>query len=146
MIEQAAQGPGWPFWKTRSLDEMTREEWASLCDGCAICCLERVEDPDTGEVRTLSVSCEYLDTLHCRCMVYEIRTIINPDCIKLTPKNVAKKRWLPHTCAYRILSEGRDLACWHPLVSGNPDTVHEAGISIRERAVSGAFVHPDDIY
>ncbi|MGD2125757.1 MAG: YcgN family cysteine cluster protein [Desulfobacteraceae bacterium] len=133
------------FWKSKSLKEMSRTEWEFLCDGCAICCLEKVADGKTGTIKLTSVACEFLDTTTCRCSIYELRTIANPSCTKITPKNVKQIGWLPRTCAYRSLAEDRDLEWWHPLVSGDPDTVHEAGISIRNKVVSGAFVHPDDL-
>jgi hypothetical protein len=133
-----------PFWKEKPLEDMSREEWESLCDGCGICCLEKVEGQNKGEIRLIGVSCEYLDLDSCRCLVYEIRTIANPRCTTLTPQNIREISWLPPTCAYRTLVEGRDLAWWHPLVSGNPNTVYEAGVSVRDQAVSGAFVHSTD--
>ena len=133
-----------PFWKTKALDALTREEWEALCDGCGLCCLERVENVRTGEIRITSVACRYLDVSRCRCTVYEKRLIAHPDCIRLTVKNIARLTWLPRTCAYRTLAEGRDLEPWHPLVCGDPNRVHEQGISVRDKAVSGAFVHPDE--
>jgi len=133
-----------PFWKVKSLKKMTRKEWESLCDGCGICCLEKVEDTDTGRIKTLSVSCQYLDTSTCRCLIYECRLTL-ADCIELTPYKVKRISWLPDTCAYRRVYEGRDLEWWHPLVSKSPNTVHEAGISVRDRAVSALDVHPDDL-
>jgi uncharacterized cysteine cluster protein YcgN (CxxCxxCC family) len=136
---------GAPFWKTKKLDEMSREEWESLCDGCGLCCLEKVRDEITGEIRELTVSCRHLDMDRCRCEIYEVRTIVNPECVRLTPENVKESPWLPSTCAYRIVADGGDLGRWHSLLSGDPGTVHEAGISARHRAVNGKFVHPDDI-
>jgi uncharacterized cysteine cluster protein YcgN (CxxCxxCC family) len=134
-----------PFWKLKSLDAMTGDEWESLCDGCALCCLHRVQDRKTGRLRTLMVACEYLHTVNCRCTVYSIRSELCPRCVKLHPRNIGRLKWLPSTCTYRILAEGGDLPEWHPLVSGHPETVHTAGISVRGRVVSGRFVHPDDI-
>jgi len=134
-----------PFWRTKSLENMNKEEWESLCDGCAVCCLQRLKDRHTGKILTSSVSCRYLDIDTCRCTVYEKRTIVNPHCTKLTFKNLEQKKWLPPTCAYVSIAEGRDLEWWHPLVSGDPETVHEAGISLRDKALSGKFVHPDDL-
>ena len=134
-----------PFWKSKSLAEMTPDEWESLCDGCGVCCLQKIEDEVTGEIRLTAVSCSFLDTMNCRCTVYEARQSLNPECIGLVPGKVQDITWLPETCAYRLLSEGRDLEQWHPLVSGAPGTIHEAGMSIRNRVISGRFVHPGDL-
>ncbi len=125
-----------PFWKTKRLDEMSREEWESLCDGCARCCLHKLEDEDTGEILQTNVCCRLLDTEACRCTRYAERRRLVPDCWVLTPGNVAGLHWMPRSCAYRRLAEGRDLEWWHPLVSGDPDTVHRAGISVRGKVVS----------
>jgi hypothetical protein len=125
-----------PFWKTRTLAEMSKDEWESLCDGCARCCLNKLEDIDSGEIAYTSVACRLLDTESCRCRDYEDRTRYVPDCVVLTPKRVASLRWLPSTCAYRVLSEGGELADWHPLVSGDPDSVSKAGISVAGRVIS----------
>lgn len=124
---------------------MSPEDWESLCDGCGLCCLEKFRDEITGEIRELAVACRYLDTNTCRCEVYDVRTTVNPGCVKLTPQNVGKIPWLPATCAYRIVAEGRALKRWHRLVSDDPDALRKAGISVRSKAVSGTFVHPHDI-
>ncbi len=134
-----------PFWEMKSLEEMTEDEWESLCDGCAVCCLEKLEDKGTGTIEFTPLSCEFLDTATCRCRIYEYRLVINPDCIELTPEMVKQMSWLPDTCAYRRLHEGGVLETWHPLVSGNTNTVHKAGISIRYKAVSIKDIHPGDI-
>lgn len=134
-----------PFWKIKSLSEMTPYEWESLCDRCGICCLEKIEDRDTGDILLTSVSCEYLDIASCRCRIYDKRLSANPECTAISPVNPKKVPGLPDTCAYRCVAEGRELPGWHPLVSGNPDTVHQAGVSIRDRVISGRYVHPDDI-
>ena len=131
-----------PFWKTKTLEEMTAEEWESLCDGCGLCCLEKLEDRHTGTIEYTSISCEYLDTTTCRCLIYENREFINSDCIRLAPEKVKQIHWLPDTCAYRYILEGQDLEWWHPLISGNPNTVHKAGISVRFKAVSIQEIHP----
>ena len=133
------------FWKSKPLHKMTPAEWESLCDGCARCCLHNFMDQKTGKVRHLAVSCGFLDISTCRCSFYEIRQQIAPNCIELSPKNVGRLKNLPYSCAYRSLAEGRDLKNWHPLVSGNSETVHQAGISVRDRVVSGLYVHPDDL-
>jgi uncharacterized cysteine cluster protein YcgN (CxxCxxCC family) len=125
-----------PFWKTKRLDEMTREEWESLCDGCGRCCLHKLRYDDTGALSFTNVACRVLDLESCRCSDYADRRRRVPDCVNLTPAVVAEIDWLPPSCAYRRLAEGHDLAWWHPLVSGNPETVHSAGVSVRGRAVS----------
>ncbi|WP_075218166.1 YcgN family cysteine cluster protein [Mongoliimonas terrestris] len=124
-----------PFWIAKSLDEMSNAEWESLCDGCARCCLNKLEDEDTGAIAWTDVGCTLLDGESCRCRDYPNRSATVPDCIRLTPEEVRTLSWLPPTCAYRLVEEGRDLYWWHPLVSGDPDTVHEAGISVRGRTV-----------
>lgn len=114
---------------------MTAEEWESLCDGCGKCCLHKLEDEETGEIFYTEIACRLLDTGSCRCSNYARRKKMVPDCVKLGAEMVAELRWLPSTCAYRLLSEGKDLPWWHPLVSGDPETVHAAGISVRNRCV-----------
>ena len=124
-----------PFWRRKALADMTREEWESLCDGCAKCCLAKIEDLETGAISHTNVACRLLDLGTCRCMNYAERTRFVPDCIVLAPGNVSRFPWMPSTCAYRLLAEGKDLPWWHPLVSGDPETVHRAGVSVRGRAV-----------
>ena len=124
-----------PYWQTKTLEEMTRAEWEALCDGCARCCLLKLEDEDTGEIAYTDIACRLLDTGTCRCTRYRQRLRLVPECVDLTPEQVRRLGWLPSTCAYRLLAEGRDLAWWHPLVSGDPETVHKAGISVRGRVV-----------
>jgi uncharacterized cysteine cluster protein YcgN (CxxCxxCC family) len=134
-----------PFWKTTALERMRREQWESLCDGCGRCCLQKFEDGKTGKVSFTWVSCYLLDVQTCRCTDYGHRTILVPDCLVLTPEQIPRLRWLPKTCAYRRLSEGKDLDAWHPLVSKDPESVHRAGISVRGKAISEVHVHPEDI-
>jgi len=131
-----------PFWETKALADMTRQEWESLCDGCGRCCLIKLEDADDGTIRHTDVACRLLDLRTCRCSDYRNRTRRVPDCIVLTPETLSDTAWLPPSCAYRRLAEGRPLAWWHPLVSGDPDSVHAAGVSVRGRAVGETAV-PD---
>jgi uncharacterized cysteine cluster protein YcgN (CxxCxxCC family) len=125
-----------PFWKTKSLEEMTREEWESLCDGCGRCCLHKLRHEETNELSFTNVACRLLDLDSCRCSDYARRQKRVPDCVSLTPQALREIDWLPPSCAYRRVREGKGLAWWHPLVSGDPDTVHQAGVSVRGRAVS----------
>lgn len=120
-----------PFWKTKTLAEMSEAEWESLCDGCGKCCLIGLEDADTGEIYLTDVACDLLDGAACRCKDYANRRQFVPDCVKLTPELVPELSWLPKTCAYRLVHEGQDLRWWHPLVSGDPETVHAANVSVR---------------
>jgi len=134
-----------PFWETKTLAEMSAEEWESLCDGCGRCCLIRFEDEESGEIIPTRVSCRLLDGQSCRCTKYRHRKRYVPDCIKLTPHNVADLTWMPPSCAYRRLYEGRGLASWHPLISGDPDSVMKAGISMSGQVISEAELEdPED--
>ncbi len=127
--------------KNKKIDELTAAQWESLCDHCGLCCLQKLEDENTGRVTYIGIACEFLDTEMCQCLVYENRHFANPDCVALTKDNIRQLKWLPATCAYRCLAEGRELAWWHPLKSGDPATVHQAGISVRDKAVSGRYLH-----
>src|SRR5215471_15535632 len=129
-----------PFWRAKRLEEMSEAEWESLCDGCGRCCLVKLEEEETQNIYFTDVGCRLLDTGTCRCRDYRHRTERVDDCVRLTPQTIAEIRWLPPTCAYRLVGEGRDLYWWHPLVSGDRDTVHYAGISVRGRTLSEADV------
>ena len=133
------------FWESKSLAEMNREEWESLCDGCAKCCLLKLEDEDSGEIFYTSVACHLLDLDTCRCRDYKNRHKKVPDCLWLTRQHLDELKWLPVTCAYRLLHEGKPLFDWHPLVSGSTETVFEAGIAIRGRVFSEEHIHPDEV-
>ncbi len=122
-----------PFWRLKTLETMSPDEWEGLCDGCGRCCLVKLEDEDTAEVTYTNVGCTLLDDQTCRCRDYPNRQAKVADCVRLTPQAVRTFSWLPQTCAYRLLAEGQDLYWWHPLVSGDPETVHAAGISVRDR-------------
>ena len=125
-----------PYWQRKSLSQLSAPEWEALCDGCGQCCRHKLEDIDTGVVHPTQVVCQLLDTQGCHCTDYANRHASVPDCITLTPESVSRYAWLPSSCAYRRLAEGKDLAWWHPLVSGDPETVHQAGISVRGRVLS----------
>jgi len=132
-----------PFWKTKRLSKMTPREWESLCDGCARCCLEKIEHPDSGKVVYTCVACALLDSQRCRCRSYANRHRLIPDCLVMTPSTVKDLYWLPRTCAYRLILEGKNLPPWHPLVSGDPDTVHRDGISVRGKVIAQRYVNVD---
>jgi len=123
------------FWETKKLSEMTHAEWESLCDGCGKCCLHKLQDEDTGELAFTNVACRLLNLEAARCTDYARRRIRVPDCVRLTAKGAHTFAWLPRTCAYRLLAEGKPLPEWHYLVCGDPEAVHRAGVSVRGRCV-----------
>jgi len=133
-----------PFWQAKPLADLDRDEWESLCDGCGRCCLHKLEDWDTGEIHYTNVACRMLDLGKCTCKDYPNRRRHIPDCVALSAAEVERLRWLPPTCAYRLLVEGQPLPWWHPLISGDPDSVHRAGVSVRGRAVSETRAGPLD--
>ncbi|HBS50686.1 MAG TPA: YcgN family cysteine cluster protein [Rhodobacteraceae bacterium] len=125
------------FWERKRLDQLSTAEWEALCDGCGKCCLNKLEDEDSGEVALTRVACRLLDDASCRCAHYDIRHQFVPDCIVLRPGNIEDNLyWMPATCAYQLVHEGRPLYDWHPLISGDPETVHRAGASVRGQTVS----------
>ena len=130
-----------PFWKRKTLEEMSETEWESLCDGCARCCLVKLEDEDSGKIHYTDLGCTLLDTKTCRCRDYPNRQAKVPDCVRLTPANARSLSWLPISCAYRLIAAGMDLPAWHPLVSGRRESVIEAGISVQDKV----FASEDDI-
>lgn len=133
------------FWKTVPMAKLSRPEWEALCDGCGKCCLNKLEDEDTGEVALTRVACRLLDNETCLCAKYPIRHQFVPECIVLTPKTIQDNMyWLPQTCAYRLVAEGRDLYPWHPLLTGDPDSPHAAGVTMRGQTLSEVEVNDDD--
>lgn len=134
-----------PFWQTKTLEQMTEAEWESLCDGCGLCCLIRFEDEETLEVIPTRVHCQLFDSEKCACSDYANRRKTVPDCIKLTPHNIEALEWMPRSCAYRRLHEGKPLPGWHPLVTGDPESVHRAGVSVRGQTISErTLADPED--
>jgi len=126
------------FWKRKTLAEMSAEEWESLCDGCGKCCLLKLQDVDTGKIDYTNVACRLLDQDACRCTRYPERQRFVPDCVVLSAENITSLGWMPSTCAYRLVAEGKDLPEWHHLICGNRDMIHEVGASVRGRTVAEA--------
>ncbi|MEM9965390.1 MAG: YcgN family cysteine cluster protein [Asticcacaulis sp.] len=133
-----------PFWQTKTLEQMNVTEWESLCDGCGLCCLIRLEDEDSGEIIPTRVHCKLFDNQSCRCSDYPNRKKYVPDCIKLTPHNIEALEWMPLSCAYRRIYEGKDLPRWHHLISGDRETVHQAGVSVRGQTISETELEYED--
>jgi uncharacterized protein len=125
-----------PFWRAKRLDQMSRAEWESLCDGCGKCCVHKLEDEETGALVPTNVACRLLDRRTGRCKDYRNRRAYVPECVRLTPAKITQLDWLPSTCAYLRLAQGQDLPDWHPLVTGDPESVHAAGESVRGWTVS----------
>lgn len=134
------------FWDTVPMDQMTPAEWEALCDGCGKCCLVKLEDADTGEVAYTNVACRLFDDETCRCSQYDIRKKLVPSCVVMTPETIERAAyWLPPSCAYKRLFEGEQLPEWHPLLTGDPDSVHNAGASAIGVTVPEYEVHEDDL-
>ena len=133
------------FWETVPLTQMTSAEWEALCDGCGKCCLNKIEYEDTGEIVQTRVACKLLDIGACRCGDYRNRRALVPDCVHLSAGILDQvAHWMPSSCAYLLLHRGKPLKDWHPLISGRPESVHEAGISVRDLAVSEVLVDEED--
>ena len=134
-----------PFWRLKSLSQMTDSEWESLCDGCGRCCLVKLEDADdSSRTYFTDVGCRLLDGETCRCTDYDNRAAKVKDCVSLSTRNINRIDWLPPTCGYKLIAAGKDLYWWHPLVSGDPDTVHAAGVSVRGKVTHSEATVPDD--
>ncbi len=134
------------FWEAKRLEELTHAEWEALCDGCGRCCLHKLENESDGRLAYTAVACRLLDTENGGCTDYAHRQDRVPDCLVLDPASIGAFGWLPESCAYRRVAEGRGLATWHPLISGDPDSVHAAGISVRGRVISEEHVPPDHLH
>ncbi len=134
------------FWKTKTLRQMSPSEWEALCDGCGKCCLVKLIDDLTDDLHYTTVACKLLDCESCQCGDYENRKTLVEDCVILSPRLIEELNWMPSTCAYRLIHEGKDLYWWHPLMSGSPDTVHEAGISVQGRAISEREVKDSELF
>jgi len=133
------------FWEKVPLGKMTPKEWEALCDGCGKCCLNKLEDGDTGEVALTRVACRLLDDETCKCGQYDIRKQFVPECIVMTPSNIADHAyWMPQTCAYRLLFDGQPLPKWHPLLTGTDQSVHDAGVSVQGKTVPEFEVPEED--
>ena len=136
-MKRPAKSADTPFWQTKALDAMTPAEWESLCDGCGRCCAIKLEDEETRELHYTDIACRLFDDRSCRCGNYALRAKLVKGCVVITPKTLPEiAHWMPPTCAYRLLAEGKGLPEWHPLVSGDSESVHTAGISIRGKCTS----------
>ncbi len=133
------------FWLTTPLEEMSQEQWESLCDGCAQCCAHKLEDEDTGEIFFTNIVCQYLNTEECHCTVYPQRQKKVPDCIQITPENAGQLSWIPETCAYKRLAKGLALPDWHPLITGEYDSIKQVGVRVTDKVISEADINQEDM-
>lgn len=133
-----------PYWERLSLNDMSHSQWEALCDGCGKCCLHKLEDEDTAELVFTSIACTLLDSHSCRCSDYSKRLQRVPDCVDIRKHDLDELRYMPSSCAYRLIHEGKPLAPWHPLVSGDADSVHAAQMSVRDRVVSEDDIDEDE--
>lgn len=133
------------FWENTPFDQFTSKQWESICDGCAQCCAHKLQDEDTEEVFLTNVVCQYLDTKKCQCSVYNDRHVHVPDCIKITPENAGELLWIPETCGYRLLANGKPLPEWHPLMTGDSDSTRSANMTVTDKVISDADVNMDDL-
>lgn len=133
------------FWTTKPMTEFSHEEWESLCDGCGKCCLIKLEDVDSGEIHYTDVGCTLLDGKTCLCRDYTNRKQIVPDCVILTPDRLEQIPWMPQSCAYRLIYEGKDLPDWHPLITNDPNSTHQAGQSVAGQIISEDDIDEDDL-
>jgi len=133
------------FWEIKKLEQMTDQEWESLCDGCARCCLLKLEDEDTGALFFTNVSCHLLDIENCNCKDYPNRKLLVPECLQVRRMPISEYQWLPKTCAYRLVSQGQPLPEWHPLISGDQQSVQQVGVTVESFAVSEDYIHPQQL-
>lgn len=133
------------FWETTPLEQLNTKQWELICDGCAQCCAHKLQDDDTDEVYLTNIVCQHLETNKCHCTVYGDRHIHVPDCIKITPENAGKLKWIPETCGYRLLANGKPLPEWHPLITGSKDSTRIAKMTVTNKVISDADVNMDDL-
>jgi uncharacterized cysteine cluster protein YcgN (CxxCxxCC family) len=133
------------FWKNKTLEELTPQEWEALCDSCGQCCLYKFQDESSGDLLITNVACRFLDIESCRCIAYPQRKSAMPTCVLLNPQKVLEVDWLPPTCAYRLIAEGKPLPYWHPLISGNQESVYVGGISVRGKVISESRVEMNEL-
>ena len=133
-----------PFWRVKKMKDMNKQEWESLCDNCGKCCCIRLEDEETGDIYITDVACKLFDAETCKCTSYASRSEKVSDCVKLTKDNIDKLQWMPRTCAYRLISEGKELPYYHHLVSGSSSTIHDEGMSVKNEVVSETIVSEDE--
>ena len=133
------------FWKGKTLEQLSNEEWEALCDGCGQCCLYKLEDEDSSDLYLTNVVCRFFDQQTCQCRVYAERHQAVPTCVQLTPQNVLELKWIPPTCAYKLLAEGKPLPKWHPLISDDRQSIQETEFFVGGRVISESDVDMDDL-